>query len=67
MNEAIARLTKTIEVKDLQIATLINRLEMQHDDKANPKVDLPKEETDEKEEPLVEKVDEQLEGKIMRF
>ncbi|KAM1563343.1 hypothetical protein ACFX10_037772 [Malus domestica] len=60
MSEAIIRLTKTMEEKDLQIATFVNHLKAQHDDKADPKVDLPKEETDEKEEPLVEKAEEKL-------
>ncbi|KAB2632370.1 hypothetical protein D8674_028617 [Pyrus ussuriensis x Pyrus communis] len=60
MSETIARLTRTVKEKDLQIATLINRLEVQHDNKVDPKVDLPKEETNEKEEPLVEKAEEKL-------
>ncbi|KAM1262445.1 hypothetical protein ACFX2G_028180 [Malus domestica] len=49
-----------MEKKDLQIATLVNCLEAQHDDKADPEVDPPNEETDEKEEPLVEKTKEKL-------
>ncbi|KAM2162967.1 hypothetical protein ACFX1Q_040701 [Malus domestica] len=60
MSEAIARLTRTVEKKDLQIATLVNLLEAQHNNKANPKVDPLKEKTDEKEESLVEKADEKL-------
>ncbi|KAM2091179.1 hypothetical protein ACFX1T_029699 [Malus domestica] len=60
LSEAIARLTKTVEDKDLQITMLVNRLEAHHDNKADPKVDPPKEETDENEKPLVEKVKEKL-------
>ncbi|KAM1782419.1 hypothetical protein ACFX11_040890 [Malus domestica] len=60
MSEAIARLTRTVEKKDLQIATLVNLLEAQHNNKANPKVDPLKKETNEKEESLVEKADEKL-------
>ena len=60
MSEAIARLTKTVEKKDLQIAMLINCLEAQHDDKVDSKVDPPKEETNEKEEPMVEKAEEKM-------
>ena len=60
MSEAIARLTRTAEEKDLQITALINRLEAQHDKKVDrdPKVNLLKREVDEEDEPLVEKVDE---------
>ncbi|KAM2230516.1 hypothetical protein ACFX1S_014908 [Malus domestica] len=36
MNEAIARLTRTVEEKDLQIAALVNRLEAQDGDKPDP-------------------------------
>ncbi|KAM1242887.1 hypothetical protein ACFX2G_035195 [Malus domestica] len=39
MNEPIARLTRTVEEKDLQIATLVNRLEAQDGDKPNPEND----------------------------
>ncbi|KAM2876462.1 hypothetical protein COP2_019455 [Malus domestica] len=46
MSEAIAKLTRTVEEKNLPIVTLINRLEAQHDNNADPKVDPPKEETD---------------------
>ncbi|KAM2756859.1 hypothetical protein PS2_018663 [Malus domestica] len=46
MSEAIARLTRTVEENDLQIVTLINCLEAQHDNNADPKVDPLKEETD---------------------
>ena len=61
ISEAIARLTRTMEENDLQIATLVNRLEAQQDEKADPKVDPPKKETDEEEEHLVEKAKEKLE------
>ncbi|KAM1404875.1 hypothetical protein ACFX2I_013320 [Malus domestica] len=62
MNEAIARLTRTMEEKDLQIAALINRLEAQHGKKVDrdPKFDLQKKETDEDKEPLIEKAKEKL-------
>ncbi|XP_048430980.1 uncharacterized protein LOC108866641 [Pyrus x bretschneideri] len=60
MSEVIARLTRTVEEKDLQIATLVNRLKAHHDEKANPKVDPPKKEIDEENEPLVEKVKKKL-------
>ncbi|KAM1159447.1 hypothetical protein ACFX19_033188 [Malus domestica] len=36
MNEAIARLTRTVEEKDLQIATLVSRLEPQDGKNPNP-------------------------------
>ncbi|KAM1274647.1 hypothetical protein FF1_024554 [Malus domestica] len=36
MNEAIARLTRTVEEKDLQIAALVNRLEAQDGEKLDP-------------------------------
>ncbi|RXI06819.1 hypothetical protein DVH24_025955 [Malus domestica] len=61
MNEAITKLARTMEENDLHIATLVNHLEVQHDEKADPKVDQPKEETDEKEKFLVEKAEEKLE------
>ncbi|KAM1112719.1 hypothetical protein ACFX2B_044934 [Malus domestica] len=57
MNEAIARLTRTVEEKDLQIAALVNRLEVQDSEKPNPKIDPLKKEDDEEEEPQVEKND----------
>ncbi|KAM1165173.1 hypothetical protein ACFX2G_025071 [Malus domestica] len=46
MNEAIARLTRTVEEKDLQIAALVNRLEPQ--DGYNPNSE---------DEPTVERID----------
>ncbi|KAM1945122.1 hypothetical protein ACFX13_000142 [Malus domestica] len=61
MNEAIARLTMIVEEKDFQIATLVNHLEVQHDEKVDVNVDPPKEETDEKDEHLMDKVEEKLE------
>lgn len=36
MNKAIAKLTRTIEEKDMQIATLMNKLELQHDKEVDP-------------------------------
>ena len=36
MSEAIARITKTAEEKNLQVTALINRLEAQHDMKSKP-------------------------------
>ncbi|KAM1180103.1 hypothetical protein ACFX2G_019608 [Malus domestica] len=57
MNEAIARLTRTVEEKDLQIAALVNRLEAQDDEKPNPKIDHLKKEDDEEDEPPVKKID----------
>ncbi|KAM1317957.1 hypothetical protein ACFX2H_003142 [Malus domestica] len=58
MNEAIAKLTRTMEENNLRIATLVNRLEAQHNKRVDPNVDPPKEETDKKEEPLLEKAEE---------
>ncbi|KAB2634782.1 pollen-specific leucine-rich repeat extensin-like protein 4 [Pyrus ussuriensis x Pyrus communis] len=60
MNEAIPKLTRTVEEKDLQITTLVNQLEVQHE-KVDPKVDLLKREADEEEKLLVKKVEEKLE------
>ncbi|KAM1034359.1 hypothetical protein ACFX2A_038639 [Malus domestica] len=60
MNEVIGNLTRTVEENDLKISTLVNRLEGQHNEKADPKVDPSKEETDKKLEPLVEKAEEKL-------
>ena len=54
INEAIVRLTRTVEEKDLQIVTLINQLEVQHDEKANRNL----KEIDEDEDSLMEKVKE---------
>ncbi|KAM2938348.1 hypothetical protein FF1_038147 [Malus domestica] len=60
MNKAIARLTQTVEEKDLQIAALVNRLEAQDNEKPNPKIDHLKKENDEEDEPIVEKAEEKL-------
>ena len=65
ISEAIARLTRTVKEKNLQIATLIYRLEAQHDDKVDPKADPPKEETDENEEFPMEKAEEKLDQATM--
>ncbi|KAM1162186.1 hypothetical protein ACFX1Q_001999 [Malus domestica] len=57
MNEAIARLTRTVEEKDLQIAALVNRLEAQDDDKPDPDDDPLKGRAGGDEEPPVKKID----------
>ncbi|KAM2732019.1 hypothetical protein FF1_034634 [Malus domestica] len=57
MNEAIARLTRIVEEKDLQIAALVSRLEPQDDENPNPDNDPLKRRDDEEEEPQVEKND----------
>ncbi|KAM1078427.1 hypothetical protein ACFX19_026101 [Malus domestica] len=57
MNEAIARLTRTVEEKDLQIAALVNRLEAQDGEKPDPENDPLKEGVGEEEEPQMEKID----------
>ncbi|KAM1005602.1 hypothetical protein ACFX1T_002482 [Malus domestica] len=57
MNEAIARLTRTVEEKDSQIAALINQLEAQHDKKPDLKGNPLKRGFGEEDEPPVEKVD----------
>ncbi|KAM1784981.1 hypothetical protein ACFX12_037938 [Malus domestica] len=64
MNEVIARLIRTAEENDLQIAVLINRLEAQHDEKADhdPKVDLKKKETNKDEKHPIEKAKEKVQG-----
>ncbi|KAM1396457.1 hypothetical protein ACFX2I_014150 [Malus domestica] len=51
MNEAIARLTRTVEEKDLQIAALVNRLEPQDDENPNPEDEPQVEKNDAKPEP----------------
>ncbi|KAB2630499.1 hypothetical protein D8674_008018 [Pyrus ussuriensis x Pyrus communis] len=58
MNEAIAKLTRTVEEKDLQIAALVNQLDALPDVKVDPIVGLLKKEGDEEDEPPVEKVEE---------
>ncbi|KAM1802469.1 hypothetical protein TB2_033171 [Malus domestica] len=57
MNEAIARLTRTVEEKDLQIAALVNRLEAQDSEKPDPEDDPLKGGAGGDEEPQVEKND----------
>ncbi|KAM2003997.1 hypothetical protein ACFX15_027502 [Malus domestica] len=57
MNEAIARLTRIVEEKDLQIAALVNRLEPQDDENPDPENDPLQRRDDEEEEPQVEKND----------
>ncbi|KAM2144280.1 hypothetical protein ACFX1R_047981 [Malus domestica] len=57
MNEAIARLTRTVEEKDLQIAALVNRLEAQDGDKPDPEDDPLKGGAGGDEEPPVKKID----------
>ncbi|KAM1902165.1 hypothetical protein ACFX1X_031351 [Malus domestica] len=51
MNEAIARLTQTVEEKDLQIAALVSRLEPQDDENPNPEDEPQVEKNDAKPEP----------------
>ncbi|KAM1531363.1 hypothetical protein PS2_005475 [Malus domestica] len=51
MNEAIARLTRTVEEKDLQIAALVSRLEPQDDENPNPEDEPQVEKNDAKPEP----------------
>ncbi|KAM1676543.1 hypothetical protein ACFX2K_042349 [Malus domestica] len=57
MNEAIARLTRIVEEKDLQIAALVSRLEPQDDENPDLENDPLKKRDDEEEEPQVEKND----------
>ncbi|KAM1553501.1 hypothetical protein EV2_006491 [Malus domestica] len=57
MNEAIVRLTRTVEEKDLQIAALVNRLEAQDGDKPDPDDDPLKGGAGGDEEPPVKKID----------
>ncbi|KAM1597500.1 hypothetical protein ACFX1Z_032390 [Malus domestica] len=57
MNEAIARLTRTVEEKDLQIAALVNRLEAQDGEKPKPEDDPLQRRDDEEDEPQVEEND----------
>ncbi|KAM2812105.1 hypothetical protein COP1_044661 [Malus domestica] len=57
MNEAIARLTRTVEEKDLQIAALVNRLEAQDSEKPDPEDDPLKGGAGGDEEPPVKKID----------
>ncbi|KAM1981775.1 hypothetical protein ACFX15_038227 [Malus domestica] len=57
MNEAIARLTRTVEEKDLQIAALVNRLEAQDSEKPDLEDDPLKGGAGGDEEPPVKKID----------
>ncbi|KAM1706669.1 hypothetical protein ACFX2K_028787 [Malus domestica] len=61
MNETIARLTRTVEEKDSQIAALVNQLEAHHDEKPDLKGNAPKRGADEEGEPPAEKVEEKPE------
>ncbi|KAM1240827.1 hypothetical protein ACFX2J_046097 [Malus domestica] len=57
MNEAIARLTRIVEEKDLQIAALVSRLEPQDDENPDPENGPLKKRDDDEDEPQVEKND----------
>ncbi|KAM2903054.1 hypothetical protein COP2_002911 [Malus domestica] len=57
MNEAIARLTQIVEEKDLQIAALVSRLELQDGDNPNPEDDPLKRGAGKEDEPPVERID----------
>ncbi|KAM1915184.1 hypothetical protein ACFX13_035067 [Malus domestica] len=57
MNEAITRLTRTVEEKDLQIAALVNRLEAQDGEKPNPEDDPLKGGAGGEDEPPMKKID----------
>ncbi|KAM1645818.1 hypothetical protein ACFXTN_006915 [Malus domestica] len=61
MNEAIAKLIRTVKEKDLQIAALVNQLDAKPDVKVDPMVNPLKKEVDEEEEPPTKKVEEKLE------
>ncbi|KAM2783873.1 hypothetical protein COP1_013313 [Malus domestica] len=68
MNEAIAKLTLTVEEKDLQIAALVYQLDVKADVKFDPIVNLLKKEVDEEEEPPAKKVEEKPEpDQVMAF
>ncbi|KAM1381764.1 hypothetical protein PS2_033884 [Malus domestica] len=60
MNEAIARLTRIVEEKNQQIASLVNQLDVKPDVKIEQGDDPVKKENDEDEEPHMEKVEEKL-------
>ncbi|KAM1096786.1 hypothetical protein ACFX19_014530 [Malus domestica] len=60
MNETIAKLTRTVEDKDLQIAALVNQLDAKPDEKARQGDNPVKKENDEDEEPPVENFEETL-------
>ncbi|KAM2134381.1 hypothetical protein ACFX1R_004398 [Malus domestica] len=57
MNEAIARLTRIVEEKDLQITALVSRLEPQDGENPDPEDDPLKKGAGEEEEPSMEKID----------
>ncbi|KAM1119245.1 hypothetical protein ACFX2B_042856 [Malus domestica] len=57
MNEMIAKLTRTVEEKDLQIAALVNQLDAKPDVKVDPMVNPLKKEVDEEEEPPAKKIE----------
>ncbi|KAM1790568.1 hypothetical protein TB2_034043 [Malus domestica] len=57
MNEAIVRLTRNVEEKDLQIVALVSRLEPQDGENPDPEDDPLKRGPGEEDEPTVEKVD----------
>ncbi|KAM1164912.1 hypothetical protein PS2_024164 [Malus domestica] len=60
MNEAIARLTRNVEDKDLQIAALVNQLDAKPDVKVEQGDNPVNKENDEDEEPHAEKVEDKL-------
>ncbi|KAM1600957.1 hypothetical protein ACFXTN_023335 [Malus domestica] len=60
MNEAIAKLTRTVEDKDLQIAALVNQLDAKPDEKVRQGDNPVKKENNEDEEPPVENIEEKL-------
>ncbi|KAM1895864.1 hypothetical protein ACFX13_044562 [Malus domestica] len=57
MNEAITRLTRIVEEKDLQIVALVSRLEPQDGENPNLEDDPLKIGAGEEDEPLVERID----------
>lgn len=60
MNEAITKLTRTVEEKDLQIAALVNQLDVKPNVKVDPRVNPLKNKNNEDEEPHAKKVEEKL-------
>ncbi|XP_050160362.1 uncharacterized protein LOC126633865 [Malus sylvestris] len=58
MNEAIAKLTRTVEDKDLQIAALVNQLDAKPDEKVRQGDNPVKNDNDEDEEPPMKNVEE---------
>ncbi|KAM1030827.1 hypothetical protein ACFX2C_034683 [Malus domestica] len=57
MNEAIVRLTRIVEEKDLQIAPLVSRLEPYDNENPDPEDDPLKRGVGEEDEPPIEKID----------